>query len=593
MLRLLWQVQPISVIGLVVIDLVQSVIPLAQAWITKLLFDLLVNNIQTNVATTLPTALLVLLSGQVILAVVGHGLRLTSTYLNTELGRQLGLKIKTSIFRKIIGLKGLAPFENPHVQNTIQLASQGGEMGASQALGILMSLLRSVITLGGFLGILMSFSPLLAGLVALTTLPQLYIQLKMGHKRFDLTWANSPKQRLSSYYESLLSAIYFAKELRLFNLGEYFLEAYRRLTLELHQTQRTQEKNELRWQAGFDLLSNLVSGGAFVVVILQAFAGRISLGSMTFYTSAVGNVQSALSNIVSSLADINESVLFFSNYNELMALQQPIIISDKPYPIVSLTQGIEIRNVSFRYSEKHPWVLKNISLNIPAGQRLALVGLNGAGKTTLVKLLMRFYDPSEGRILWDGVDFLEVDPVSLRRRIGTIFQDFIHFDLTAFENIALGDVESLGLGKDQAESVQHAARLAGVHEVINALPLGYQTILSRWLAEDGQGMDISGGEWQKIALARMFVRDADLLILDEPTASLDAQAEYDFFSRFLELTTGKTTLLISHRFSTVRMADKIAVLENGCIVELGSHDELIKLGNRYATLYNMQADRYR
>jgi len=593
MLRLLWQTQPLSVVGLVLIDLMQSVIPLAQAWITKLLFDLLANNIRTNVTATLPTDLFALLSGQIVLAVIGHGLGLTSTYLNAELGRQLNLKIQTSVFRKINDLKGLAPFENPLVQNTIQLASQGGEMGASQSLGLLMSLLRSAITLGGFLGILMSFSPLLAGLVTLAALPQLYIQLKMGHKRFDLAVANSPKQRLSTYYESLLSTVHFAKELRLFNLGEYFLEAYRRLTLDLHQTQRTQEKIELRWQTGFDLLSNLVSGGTFVVVILQAFAGRISLGTMTFYTSAVGSVQGALSSIVFSLANMNESVLFFSHYNELMALQQPIVISDKPYPIVSLTHGIEIQNVSFRYSEKHAWVLNNVSLNIPAGQRLALVGLNGAGKTTLVKLLMRLYDPSEGRILWDGVDFLGVDPISLRRRIGTIFQDFMHFDLTAFENIALGDVEMLRFGKDQAERVQHAARLAGVDGVINAFPLGYQTILSRWLAEDGQGMDLSGGEWQKIALARMFVRDADLLILDEPTASLDAQAEYDFFSRFLELTTGKTTLLISHRFSTVRMADRIAVLENGCIIELGSHDELIKLGNRYAKLYNMQAERYR
>lgn len=593
MLRLLWETQPRSVIGLVLIDLVQSVIPLAQAWITKLLFDLLANSIQANATAILPTGLFLLLSGQIVLAVLGQMLGLIDSYLNTELGRQLGLKIQSSIYRKVNDIKGLAPFEDPNIQNTIQLASQGGEMGASQALGILMSLFRSVITLGGFLGVLMSFSPLLAGLVALATLPQLYVQLKMGRKRFDLTWENSPKQRLASYYESLLSTVYFAKELRLFNLGEYFLEAYRRLTFELHQTQRTQEKNELRWQAGLNLLSNLVSGATYVVVILQAFAGRISIGSMTFYTSAVSNVQSALLNIVFSLAHINESVLFFSRYKELMALKQPIIISDKPYPIESLTQGIEIRNVSFRYSEHHSWVLRNVSLNIRAGQRLALVGLNGAGKTTLVKLLMRFYDPSEGQILWDGVDIRDIDPVTLRRRIGTIFQDFVHFDLTAFENIALGDVEKLQSGENQDGRVEYAARLAGIHDVINSLPEGYKTVLSRWLAPDDEGVDLSGGEWQKIALARMLVRDADLLILDEPTAALDPQAEYDFYRLFTELTVGKTSLLISHRFSTVRMADSIAVLENGCIIESGSHEELMSLGNRYATLYNMQAERYR
>jgi ATP-binding cassette subfamily B protein len=481
------------------------------------------------------------------------------------------------------------------VQDTIQLATQGAQMGPNQALGILTGLLQSIVTLVSFLGVLLAFSPLLAGLVALAALPQLYAQIKLGRQRFNLAYENSPRQRLSSYYNYLLSAVYFAKEMRLFNLGKYFIGTYEHLTQELNQTQRAQQLRELRWQSGLSLLSNLVSSGAFVVVILQAFAGKISLGDVTFYTSAVGSVQGALSGIVYAIANVNESALFFSRYLDLLALPQPIVVPADPRPAIPLKSDIELRNVSFRYSAEHPWVLRNIDLKFPAGKCLALVGLNGAGKTTLVKLLTRLYDPTEGQILWDGIDIREFDPVELRRHMGAIFQDFVHFDLTAFENIALGDVSKLNNGsKPLAEKLaREAARKAGIHDALEELPQGYNTILSRWLAEDGKGVDLSGGEWQKIALARMFMRDADLLILDEPTAALDVQAEYDIYSRFIELMSGKISLLISHRFSTVRMADTIAVLEDERIIEYGGHEELLTRAGTYAKLYNMQADRYR
>ena len=251
--------------------------------------------------------------------------------------------------------------------------------------------------------------------------------------------------------------------------------------------------------------------------------------------------------------------------------------------------GIEVRNVSFRYSDEHAWVLRDVNLLIPAGRCTALVGLNGAGKTTLVKLLTRMYDPTEGEILWEGIDIREFDVERFRERIGAVFQDFTRYDLTAQENIGLGNV---GEALDD-DKVRQAAMRAGVSETIEGLPGGYGTVLSRWLTTEKAGVDLSGGEWQKIALARMFMRESEMLILDEPTAALDAQAEYDLYNRFVELMGGRTSLLITHRFSTVRMADMVAVLEEGRITEVGTHEELIRVNKTYTKLYQMQAERYR
>lgn len=582
-------------VGLFLLEILHGLTPLAIAWNTKLLFDLLGQSFQRDTASQISQSLLILLVIAVCLTIVRQIIAPLSSYLNAELGRQLTLNVQSRIFEKINSLQGLAPIETPQFHDAIQLAAQRAQTGPAQILDILTILVRSSILLGSFVGVLVAFNSLLAGLVLLAVVPQFYIQIRVGNQRLGVAVQNTPKERLMNYYGHVLSTPHFAKEVRIFNLSQYFLRAFRHLTIDVQHIQRNQQIQEFRWQTGLGLLTSLISAGIFVTVVIQAFSGKLSLGDVMLYISAVDSVQQALYGIVSAFAGANENILFFTQYTNLLALQQPIVIPLTPRPVSALTQGIEIRNVSFRYSTEHPWILRNINLSLPAGQSLALVGLNGVGKTTLVKLLSRMYDPSEGQILWDGVDIRDFDPVALRHHIGAIFQDFVRFDLTAHENIALGDVDRLEKYNHQTiqELVHQAASKVGIHEVIMGLPQGYKTVLSRWLVEGGQGIDLSGGEWQKIALARMFMRDADVLILDEPTATLDAQAEYDVYRHFVELVAGKTSLLISHRFSTVRMANLIAVLEDGRVSECGSHEQLLSLGGTYKKLYTMQAKLYK
>ncbi len=589
MLRLAWQAQPAIFIGLILLTALQGVIPLATAWLTKVLFDLLAQGLGGGTTLNLARDILPVLLAQAVLLIASQMIIPASGYLNAELGRKLTDTIQSAVYKKISSFVGIAYFETSEFYDTFRLASRGAQYGPIQSLNTLTTLFQNAIILTGFLGALVAFNPLLAGLVSLAALPQLYTQLKIGRQRFGLAFELSPDERRAFYFGHLLSDTEAAKESRLFGLANHFLNGLLSTYRKIHQAQCRQELGELRWELFLESLSTFVSSAAFVVVVIQAFANRLSLGDVTLYTSAIRSVQGALNGIVFALSNLNEHALFFTHYDSLMALPQPVQVVSPARPVPAQVSVFELRNVSFRYTERHPWVLQNVTLSIPAGKCLALVGLNGAGKTTLVKLLTRLYDPTEGQILWDGIDIREFAPEDLRHRMGVIFQDFMCYDFTAQENIGIGDVERIA----DIARVRQAAQKAGVHHTIENLPQGYQTMLSCMFADNGAGVDLSGGEWQKIAIARMFMRDADLLILDEPTAALDAQAEYDIYSRFIELVKGRTGLLISHRFSTVRMADVVAVLEDGHITEYGSHDKLLSLGGTYARLYNMQAERYR
>lgn len=589
MLRMIWQAHPPFFLGLILLTIVQALTPLANAWITKLLFDLLALALEGSASASLWSDLIFLLVVQGVVFIVSQVCVSSSVYLNNELGRKLTLSTESSVYRKINSFSGIGYFENPKFYDTFRLASQSARFGPLQSLGILTGLFQSLITILTFLALLVAFNSLLALLVIIAALPQLWLQMKFSRQRYGLAFDLSPDERRAFYISHLLSSVETAKEIRLFGLAEYLLNGLLSLYRKINQARQHQELHELRWKLALETLSASTFGVAFGVVAIQAFSKRMSIGDITLYINAMRSLQEGLSSSFAAIAGINEHVLFFAEYDRLMTLPQPISVVHSPRPVPKLSQGIEIRNVSFRYGENQPWVLHNLNLFVSAYKTLALVGSNGAGKTTLVKLLARLYDPTEGEILWDGINIRAFDPDELRRNVGMVLQDFVRYAFTAQENIGFGQITQI----NNFARIQRSAEIAGIQGMIQNLPQGYQTLLSRAFGENGSGADLSGGEWQKVALARLFMRDADVLVLDEPTAWLDAHGEYEIYNQFTELIRGKTSLLISHRFSTVRMADTIAVLENGNISEYGSHNELLSREATYAKLYKMQSDRYR
>lgn len=584
-----WHVQPLFLIALLFIQLLQGFTPLATAWVMKMLFDLLARSLLSHVSAFLIQSLITLCIAQGVIIICTQLLVPANQYFYSELGRRLTLHIKSTAYKKVNSFAGLAYFEDSNFHDTFQVVITNTQLAPQDALNILSYLSQGFITLASFLGILLALSPLLTGIVILAAIPQYYVQNRYNHQRFSMTMSNSPKERQSAYYSQILTWADFAKEVRLFNLGDYFLHNFIKITRAINRDQRIQQQRELRGQLVLSLLSSGVTIGTFLVVVIQAFTGHLSFGDIVLYTSAVSSVQNALVLISYAFARMHNSFLFFTQYNKLLNLEEPLNISCSPRRVPPLTAGITLRDISFRYSEQHPWILRHVNVFLPANQCLALVGLNGAGKTTLVKLLARFYDPTEGQILWNDIDIREFDPQEFRQHISTIFQDFVRYDLSVQENIGLGNLSQI----DQLPSVKEAALKAGIHERVETLPQSYQTILSLRLAQKQQGIDLSGGEWQKLALARMFMREADVLILDEPTAVLDAQAEYELYQHFKALMHGKTSLLISHRLSSVRMADHIAVLEDGHLIEFGTHEELLTQVGIYKKLYSMQAESYR
>jgi len=582
-LRIVWQSGPLVVAFGLFFRLVSSLIPLAALWITKLIIDGIVQAVSTH--QPVKPVLWWLVAAEFAIAIFGSTLGRIIDYLDALLADKYTRHISIQVMKHSAELDLIA-YEDPVFYDRLERA----RVQATDRLGMIQSigrLVQQVITAASLSISILLFSPWLLLLLIAGILPAFLGESHFAFLGYAKNFSQTPIRRELDYLRVLGGSREAAKELKLFGLKDFLIARFTRLSDRIYRENVDLARRRLIAGSLLSTIGTIGYYSAYVYVIWRTVTGALTIGELTFLTGAIVQASSNIQQIFSTLSSIADQALFLTDLLAFFEMQ-PTIRSKAnalpaPRPIV---HGFEFRNVSFRYPGTSRLVLDGLDLHLRAGERVALIGENGEGKTTLVKLMTRLYDPVEGQVLLDGVDLREYDLEDLYREIGVIFQDFMRYEMTARENIAVGRIGEI----NDLPLLQAAANKSMANEVIERLPRDYEQMLGRRFES---GVDLSGGEWQKIALARAYLRDAQVLILDEPTAALDARSEFEVFQRFAELTAGKSALFISHRFSTVRMADRIIVLHNGRIAEDGNHNTLVNLGGRYAGMFEMQAASYR
>ncbi len=586
-LKLVWRIQPSSTIALGALYLIQGIIPTLTAYISKLLIDAVVLAIREQGSQGSLTVVIWLVGAQFGVQALSSLLQTLSNIVQQLLQEQLSYAVQLMVMEKANTLD-LSFFEDAKFYDSLQQAQREATSRPIGMISQTFGLGQTLVTLVSMLIVLSQLAWWLPIVAILAPVPAFIANVRYGWWGYQMMRRQSPLRREMAYYGTLLTTDTYNKEIKLFTLGDFFIRLFRSLSVQFYNQARKLIIPRYLASFGWSLGSLVANGLIYLYVTIQTVIGRITLGDLTFYTQAALGLGSSFQSLLSGISSTYENNLYVNTLFEFLDYQ-PRIVSP-PDGIKPSGDGltIEFRHVSFAYPGRgeQGQALHDVSFTIHAGEAIALVGRNGAGKTTIVKLLTRLYDPDEGQILVNGRDIKEYDLAALREQIGVIFQDYVNYYLTASRNIGVGKVEAI----DFLEGIQAAAAKSGANLVIEKLPDAYQTRLGKWF---DQGQQLSGGEWQKIALARAFMRDAHLLILDEPTSSLDPQAEYEVFARFRELTAGKSAIFISHRFSTVRLANRIIVLEEGRILEEGSHADLLARGGRYAELFTLQAQAYR
>ena len=580
--RMVWEASPAIVIANIGVRLVVSLLPLAMLAVTKVIIDSIYRH--TAYHTTLPTYFWYLVGLEFALACVSTILVRVTDYCDTVLADRYAKHVSVRIMEHASRLD-LTSYEDPTFQDKLERARVQGtdRVLMIQAAG---RLVQQVVTTASLAFSICLFAPWLLVALIVCVVPAFLGETHFAFLGYSLSFAQTPARREMEYLRVLGGSKESAKELKLFGLGPYLVARFTNLAMRLHKETARLARKRLLIGSLLTLLGTLGYYGTYAYVIYQTVAGVLTIGMLTFLAGAIAGASSNIQMVFSTFSTIADQALFVGDLLEFFAVKPKV--SSKPGAISvprPIHQGFEFRNVSFAYPNGRE-VLSSVSFKLTPGERIALVGENGQGKTTIVKLLTRLYDPTAGQILLDGIDLREYDQEDLWREIGVIFQDFMRYDLTATENIAVGRIEE----KDNIFRIRSAAQKSLAEDVIRKLPKGYEQQLG--CRFDG-GTDLSGGEWQKLALARAYLREAQVLVLDEPTASLDAKSEHEVFQRFAELTRGKMAMLISHRFSTVRMADRILVLQGGRIAEEGPHDQLMQSGGRYAEMFELQAASYR
>ncbi len=593
-LRLIWQTSPRLTVADLALRLVRAFLPVATLYIGKLIIDEAIRlvaaggtsaNLSDWAAGGRLDHLGWLLAAELGLAVLSDVLGRIVSLLDTLLSERFTNTTSVRLMEHAATLD-LEDFEDSELQDRLERARRQ-TMGRATLMGQLFGQAQDVVTIAAFAAGLVVYAPWLILLLVLALVPAFVGEAHFNAQSYSLTYARTPERRELDYVRQTGASVETAKEVKIFGLNTFLIERYRELAGKIYQENRRLAIRRAGWGGLLTAIGTLGYYVAYAFIAWRTLRGDFTIGDLTFLAGSFRRLRNLLEGLLIGFSQVAGQALYLDDLFSFFEIQPEIVspASPRPFP-VPIRRGFTFEDVGFRYPGAERWAVRHLSFTLRAGEVLALVGENGAGKTTLVKLLARLYDPDEGRILLDGHDLREHGVEELRANIGVIFQDFVRYHLTAAENIAVGRIEA----RHDRERIVDAAESSLADEVIRRLPDGYDQALGKRFRT---GIELSGGEWQKIAIARAYMRDAQLLILDEPTAALDARSEFEVFQRFKELSEGKTAVLISHRFSSVRMADRILVLAEGQIEAAGTHEELLAQGGRYAELFELQATGYR
>ena len=572
----------------ILLRVIRASLPLAMLYVGKLIIDEIVriSVIASGPAVENPDMSIVTvyvfieLGLAVFSDLLGRGIALLDSLLGDLVSHEISLRLMHQSARL-----DLECFEDSDFYDKLERARR---QASSRILLMsqVLAQLQDSITVFFLAAALITFNAWLLLLLAITLIPAFLGETHFNSQSYSLMYGWTQERRELDYLRFAGASDETAKEVKIFGLSDFFGSRYKKLAGEYYRANRDLSTRRAAWGGLLSMVGSFGYYTAYAVIIYRTVYGELSLGDLTFLSGSFLRLRSLMEAILIRFSSIADSALYLRDLFDFLEMEPRIISIDNSLPFpVTIRKGFTFENVGFRYPQMKQWVLRDVSFTLHPGEKLALVGENGAGKTTLVKLLTRLYDPVEGRIMLDGHDLRKYNLDGLRDAVGVIFQDYVKYHLTATENIAGGLIDE----RNNETRIKEAARQSLADKVIENLPNGYQQMIGRWFK---QGTNLSGGEWQKIAIARAYMRDAQLLILDEPTASLDARAENEVFRRFVELTFDKCAVLISHRFSTVRMADRIVVLHEGKLLEHGTHDELLAVGGRYSELFQMQAAGY-
>jgi ATP-binding cassette, subfamily B, bacterial len=600
-LHFAWQTHRGYAAATVLLRSLRAGVPVATLWVAKLIIDTVV---AARMGRPNLSRLWFLVGLELMIVAIGEALDKASTAVEALFGELCSNHMSERLISHAAALD-LRHFEDPAFYDRLERA-QRQTTGRIGLLTQLLSVAQDSVTLVSLATAVCIYSPWLLALLALAVLPGFLGETHFSSLEYSLLYRMTPERRQLDYLRFLSAGDKTAKEVQMFGLSRWLVGRYRKLAWRLHLANRSLA---LRKGVAATVLAWLGIGGyyaGYVLILWRGFYGIISIGALTFLAASFARSRAVTERLLLSAGNIYEQGLYIRDLFDFFEMQPTIVSLPGARAVPSpLTQGLVFDDVGFQYPGSSAWAVRHVNLRVTPGDKIALVGENGAGKTTLAKLVARLYDPSEGRILLDGIDLREYDLESVRRAVGVIFQDFVHYDLRLDENIGVGEISQVQEyldhladappGPDSGGSrtdpaISEAAEKSQANSLAASLPLGYRQMLGRRFAG---GIELSGGEWQKIALARAYIRKAQIIVLDEPTAALDARAEYETFERFAELVAGQIALLISHRFSTVRMADRILVLQQGAVVEQGTHDQLLAHNGLYAELFRLQAEGYR